>query len=150
MIRDEAGRSIRTGSDAPRLSSDQPSRRQYGAPRGRPTQNRQNAVRSLVADVDILIVVGSQNSSNSNRLRELGERAGVDSYLVDDPAQIQESWLEGKTAVGVTAGASAPEILVERILERLAQSGVDEVREVEGELETITFKMPPELLEGAQ
>ena len=114
------------------------------------TQNRQNAVRSLVADVDLLIVVGSQNSSNSNRLRELGERAGVDSYLVDDPAQIQESWLEGKTAVGVTAGASAPEILVERILERLAQSGVDEVREVEGELETITFKMPPELLEGAQ
>ncbi|MCA8980007.1 MAG: 4-hydroxy-3-methylbut-2-enyl diphosphate reductase, partial [Planctomycetes bacterium] len=64
------------------------------------TQNRQNAVRSLVADVDLLIVVGSQNSSNSNRLRELGERAGVDSYLVDDPAQIQESWLEGKTAVG--------------------------------------------------
>jgi 4-hydroxy-3-methylbut-2-enyl diphosphate reductase len=114
------------------------------------TQNRQNAVRSLVADVDLLIVVGSQNSSNSNRLRELGERAGVDSYLVDDPAQIQESWLEGKTAVGVTAGASAPEILVERILIRLAQSGVDEVREVEGELETITFKMPPELLEGAQ
>lgn len=113
------------------------------------TQNRQNAVRSLVADVDLLIVVGSQNSSNSNRLRELGERAGVDSYLVDDPAQIQESWLEGKTAVGVTAGASAPEILVERILIRLAQSGVDEVREVDGELETITFKMPPELLEGA-
>lgn len=114
------------------------------------TQNRQNAVRSLVADVDLLIVVGSQNSSNSNRLRELGERAGVDSYLVDDPAQIQEAWLEGKTAVGVTAGASAPEILVERILARLAQSGVDSVREVEGELETITFKMPPELLEGAQ
>jgi 4-hydroxy-3-methylbut-2-en-1-yl diphosphate reductase len=114
------------------------------------TQNRQNAVRSLVSDVDLLIVVGSQNSSNSNRLRELGERAGVDSYLVDDPAQIQESWLQGKTAVGVTAGASAPEILVERILARLAQSGVDTVREVEGERETITFKMPPELLEDAQ
>ena len=110
------------------------------------TQNRQNAVKRLVSDVDLLIVVGSQNSSNSNRLRELGERAGVESHLVDDPAQIEESWLTGKTAVGVTAGASAPEILVERILARLAESGVDAVHEVEGERETITFRMPDELL----
>jgi len=114
------------------------------------TQNRQNAVKRLVGEVDLLIVVGSQNSSNSNRLRELGERAGVESHLVDDPAQIQEAWLTGKLSVGVTAGASAPEILVERILARLAQSGVDAVHEVEGERETITFKMPDELLEGTR
>ena len=112
------------------------------------TQNRQNAVKRLVGEVDLLIVVGSQNSSNSNRLRELGERAGVESHLVDDPAQIQETWLEGATSVGVTAGASAPEVLVQRILERLAESGVKDVHEIEGELETITFKMPEELQSG--
>lgn len=109
------------------------------------TQNRQNAVRRLTDDVQLLIVVGSSNSSNSNRLRELGERAGVASYLVDDADQIDPSWLEGSPEVGVSAGASAPEELVREILERLRELGVEEVVESEGELETVVFKMPPEL-----
>jgi 4-hydroxy-3-methylbut-2-enyl diphosphate reductase len=109
------------------------------------TQNRQNAVRRLTDDVQLLIVVGSSNSSNSNRLRELGERAGVASYLVDDAAQIDPAWLAGNPEVGVTAGASAPEELVLEILERLRELGVEDVVESEGELETVVFKMPPEL-----
>ncbi len=109
------------------------------------TQNRQNAVRRLTDDVQLLIVVGSSNSSNSNRLRELGERAGVASYLVDDAAQIDPAWLAGNPEVGVTAGASAPEELVLEILERLRELGVEDVVESEGELETVGFKMPPEL-----
>ncbi len=109
------------------------------------TQNRQNAVKELVEGVDVLFVVGSSNSSNSNRLRELGERSGVPSHLVDHPDQIRSEWLEGKTSVGVTAGASAPEVLVQRILERLDEFGANVVREMEGELETVVFQMPPEL-----
>ena len=109
------------------------------------TQNRQNAVRRLTDDVQLLIVVGSSNSSNSNRLRELGERAGVASYLVDDADQIDPAWLAGNPEVGVTAGASAPEELVLEILERLRELGVEDVVESEGELETVVFKMPPEL-----
>jgi 4-hydroxy-3-methylbut-2-enyl diphosphate reductase len=109
------------------------------------TQNRQNAVREIASEVDALIVVGSANSSNSSRLRELGERAGVPSYLVDDAAQIEASWLEGAERVGVTAGASAPEVLVQRILERLRELGVNSTHEVPGEEELVVFKLPPEL-----
>ncbi len=109
------------------------------------TQNRQNAVRELVDDVDVLIVVGSGNSSNSNRLRELGERSGVPSYLIDDPADLDPAWVANKRSIGMTAGASAPEVLVQGILERLRELGVDQVREIEGEPETTVFRMPPEL-----
>ena len=109
------------------------------------TQNRQNAVRELVAKVDLLIVVGSQNSSNSNRLRELGEREGVPSHLIDHPDEIQSEWVEAKRSIGVTAGASAPEILVSQIIDHLRELGVEEVHEMDGESETITFRNPPEL-----
>lgn len=109
------------------------------------TQNRQNAVRTLVNDVDLLLVVGSQNSSNSNRLRELGEREGVPSYLIDHQGEIKADWLKGKRSIGVTAGASAPEILVSQIIDHLRELGVDSVQEVDGEAETVTFRNPPEL-----
>jgi len=109
------------------------------------TQNRQNAVRELVEGVDLLIVVGSQNSSNSNRLRELGEREGVPSYLIDQPEEIHPEWLHERRAIGVTAGASAPEILVRNIIDRLKELGVEDVREMDGESELVTFKNPPEL-----
>ena len=109
------------------------------------TQNRQNAVREMVGGVDLLIVVGSSNSSNSNRLRELGERAGLPSYLVDDPDQIDPAWLVEAKQVGVTAGASAPEVLVQKILERLKELGVSSVRDLPGEAENTVFKMPQEL-----
>ena len=109
------------------------------------TQNRQNAVKQLVPEIDLLLVVGSANSSNSSRLRELGERSGVPAYLVDDPAQIEEGWFEGKARVGVTAGASAPEALVELVLGRLRELGVESTSELEGEPEEVVFQMPPEL-----
>ena len=109
------------------------------------TQNRQNAVKQLVPEIDVLLVVGSANSSNSSRLRELGERSGVPAYLVDDPAQIEEGWFEGKARVGVTAGASAPEALVELVLGRLRELGVESTSELEGEPEEVVFQMPPEL-----
>ncbi len=109
------------------------------------TQNRQNAIRDLTPGIDLLIVVGSQNSSNSSRLRELGERKGVPSYLIDDPDQIRTEWLSESRVIGVTAGASAPEVLVQEIITRLRALGVDSVRETEGEPETVVFKMPREL-----
>jgi 4-hydroxy-3-methylbut-2-enyl diphosphate reductase len=109
------------------------------------TQNRQNAVRELTPDVDVLIVVGSANSSNSSRLRELGERSGIAAYLIDHPDQIEPAWFANVQRIGVSAGASAPEALVQKILERLKGLGVDSVREMEGESETVVFQMPPEL-----
>ena len=109
------------------------------------TQNRQNAVKGLLATVQLLLVVGSSNSSNSNRLRELGERHGVPSYLVDHPDQIQPKWVDGVTEVGVTAGASAPESLVKLVLGRLTELGVSACHEMPGKLETVVFQMPAEL-----
>jgi 4-hydroxy-3-methylbut-2-enyl diphosphate reductase len=106
------------------------------------TQNRQTAVKDMIGEVDVLIVVGSENSSNSNRLRELGERGGIPSYLVDRPEQVQPEWLAGKGTVGVTAGASAPEDLVQLILARLRELGVPNSRELDGEKETVVFQMP--------
>ena len=106
------------------------------------TQNRQNAVREMTPQVDLLIVVGSQNSSNSNRLAELGGRSGLPAYLVDDPNDVNPSWLEGKQSVGVTAGASAPESLVQLILERLKELGVTTIQELEGEPENVVFHLP--------
>lgn len=110
------------------------------------TQNRQDAVKQLVGQIDMLLVVGSANSSNSNRLRELGERSGVLSVLVDHPDQIREQWFEDCENIGVTAGASAPKALVDLVLARLAELGVDDLIELNGETEEVVFQMPPELL----
>jgi 4-hydroxy-3-methylbut-2-enyl diphosphate reductase len=112
------------------------------------TQNRQNAVKEMTASIDLLLVVGSQNSSNSNRLRELGERSGVPSHLIDAADQIDPSWFREGARIGVTAGASAPESLVQQVLARLRELGVESVSELEGEPETITFKLPEELTPG--
>ena len=109
------------------------------------TQNRQNAVRRVAQEIDVLLVVGSQNSSNSNRLAELGERSDVASYLIDDATEIRPEWLKDCNAVGVTAGASAPESLVQQVLARLRELGVDEVIETEGEVESTVFRLPDEL-----
>ena len=106
------------------------------------TQNRQNAVREMTNKVDVLIVVGSQNSSNSNRLAELGGRSGLPAYLVDDPSDVDPAWLDGKQSIGVTAGASAPETLVKMILERLHELGVSRVSELDGEPENVVFHLP--------
>ena len=109
------------------------------------TQNRQDAVKKLLTDCDILIVVGSRASSNSNRLRELAERAGVPGYLVDGPQDLRREWFEGKRSVGLTAGASAPEVLVRGVLEQLQQWGAQLPREVAGREEKVTFGLPREL-----
>jgi 4-hydroxy-3-methylbut-2-enyl diphosphate reductase len=109
------------------------------------TQNRQDAVRELAEVVDVVLVVGSPNSSNSNRLRELAAQKGAKAYLLDDPEQIEADWLDGKTRIGVTAGASAPEVLVQRVIERLASWGAASVSERAGREETITFALPKEL-----
>jgi 4-hydroxy-3-methylbut-2-enyl diphosphate reductase len=109
------------------------------------TQNRQDAVKQLAAGCDLLLVVGSPNSSNSNRLRELGERMGATAYLVDGADDIDAAWLEGKEHIGVTAGASAPEVLVQAVIQRLKDLGADGVTEVDGRPENVTFSMPREL-----
>ena len=109
------------------------------------TQNRQDAVRELGQQCDIVLVVGSPNSSNSNRLRELAEKQGVPAYLIDGADDIQRDWLKEGNRVGLTAGASAPESLVVEVIERLKAWGVGEVRELEGQRETMTFALPREL-----
>ena len=109
------------------------------------TQNRQDAVRELAAQVDLFIVVGSRNSSNSNRLRELAERLGTTAYLVDDADQLQAEWFQGVATVGVTAGASAPEVLVQQVVARLQVIGGGEVCELGGKEEDVIFEVPQEL-----
>ena len=109
------------------------------------TQNRQDAVKELARRVDLVLVVGSINSSNSNRLRELAEKQGIIAFLVDGAEDVQEAWLEGVSAVGVTAGASAPEGLVQGVIERLKESGGIAAEEVSGVPETIEFPLPREL-----
>lgn len=109
------------------------------------TQNRQDAVRRLADAVDLVLVVGSVNSSNSNRLRELAEKQGVPSFLIDGAEHIEKSWIEGKARIGVTAGASAPEKLVKEVIARLQSWGAGSVRELDGEAESITFALPKEL-----
>jgi len=110
------------------------------------TQNRQDAVRELAAECDLVLVVGSINSSNSNRLRELAEKQGATAYLVDGAEHIDPAWLDGKQRVGVTAGASAPEVLVQGVIARLqALGGSDAVRELHGEPEDMVFALPKEL-----
>ncbi|SDM11862.1 4-hydroxy-3-methylbut-2-enyl diphosphate reductase [Modicisalibacter muralis] len=111
------------------------------------TQNRQDAVRQLAAESDLVLVVGSVNSSNSNRLRELAERMSTPAKLIDDASLIDETWLEGVDSIGITAGASAPEVLVNGVIERLRELGATLPQELEGREETITFSMPRELRE---
>lgn len=106
------------------------------------TQNRQNAVRALAAEVDLLLVVGAQNSSNSNRLREVGEQSGLPAYLINDASEIDPAWLQGRTRVGITAGASAPEVLVQGVLNRLAGLGIVTHREFDGVRESQSFRLP--------
>ena len=109
------------------------------------TQNRQDAVKSLAEAVDLVLVVGSTNSSNSNRLRELAERCGASAYLIDDASMIDPTWLDDARAVGVTAGASAPELLVEEVIDTLRQRGISTVRDLEGREENVTFSLPKAL-----
>ncbi|WP_419757892.1 4-hydroxy-3-methylbut-2-enyl diphosphate reductase [Acidisoma sp.] len=113
------------------------------------TQNRQQAVRDLAQQVDVLLVVGSRNSSNSNRLRELGEELGCPSYLIDDEAGLQPEWFAGVGTVGVTAGASAPEVLVQGVLDGLRRFGDVEVGLMAGVPEDVRFRLPPEVADVA-
>ncbi|SIQ50056.1 4-hydroxy-3-methylbut-2-enyl diphosphate reductase [Solilutibacter tolerans] len=110
------------------------------------TQNRQDAVRELAEKCDLILVVGSPNSSNSNRLRELAEREGVESHLIDGAHEIDPTWLTGKRQVGVTAGASAPDVLVQGVLAKLSELGAgSQYRELDGEPENMVFALPKEL-----
>ena len=106
------------------------------------TQNRQDAVKIMSPQVDILIVVGSPTSSNSNRLRELAQRLGTESYMVDSADELQPAWFEGKSRVGLTAGASAPEVLVQEVIDRVRALGAVSVRKMDGIEETIKFPLP--------
>lgn len=106
------------------------------------TQNRQDAVKFMAPQCDLVIVVGSPNSSNSNRLREVAQKLGIPSYMVDEPAQIDPAWLVGKRRIGVTAGASAPEALAQSVIERLRTLGVAKVRTLEGVAENVSFPLP--------
>jgi 4-hydroxy-3-methylbut-2-en-1-yl diphosphate reductase len=109
------------------------------------TQNRQDAVKALAKHCDLVIVVGSPNSSNSNRLREVAANAGVESYMIDRPADLCTEWLDGKNVIGVTAGASAPEVLVQEVIARLRALGAAEVSELDGITERVTFPLPKAL-----
>lgn len=109
------------------------------------TQNRQDAVKILASDCDLMLVVGSPNSSNSNRLRELGERMGAKAFLIDNASEIQAEWLEDVKAVGITAGASAPDVLVKEVVSKLVSLGGEEPEELLGREENVVFSLPKEL-----
>jgi 4-hydroxy-3-methylbut-2-en-1-yl diphosphate reductase len=109
------------------------------------TQNRQDAVKALAAQCDVVIVVGSPNSSNSNRLREVAANLGVPAYMLDNAADLKPEWIEGKERVGVTAGASAPEVLVQAVIARLRQVGAESVSELDGISEKVIFPLPKSL-----
>lgn len=106
------------------------------------TTNRQQAVKFMTPQVQLVIVVGSPSSSNSNRLREVAQKNGVEAYMVDDAAQIDPAWVAGKSRIGVTAGASAPEVLVQQVIARLSELGASSVRELDGVEENVTFPLP--------
>ena len=109
------------------------------------TQNRQDAVKQLADGCDVVLVVGSPNSSNSNRLRELSERMGTPAYLIDGAEDLQRGWFEGVSDIGITAGASAPEVLVRGVIDQLKAWGANEAEELDGRPENVTFSMPKEL-----
>jgi 4-hydroxy-3-methylbut-2-enyl diphosphate reductase len=113
------------------------------------TQNRQTAVRELSKLVDVILVVGAKNSSNSNRLREIGEEDGTPSYLIADGSELDATWFRTAATVGITAGASAPEVLVEDVIDALRRLGPVHVSQLAGRHETIEFRLPPELTDGA-
>jgi len=110
------------------------------------TQNRQDAVKVMAPMCDVVIVVGSPNSSNSNRLREVAQNQGVPAYMVDNAGELDSQWVTGKAVVGVTAGASAPEVLVQDVIDKLRSLGAHSVRELEGAVEKVTFPLPKALV----
>ena len=109
------------------------------------TQNRQDAVKLMAKDCDLVIIVGSPNSSNSNRLREVAERQGVEAYMIDNASYLQAAWLVGKHKIGVSAGASAPEVLVKEVIAQLQQLGATNVEELHGVIESVLFQLPKNL-----
>ena len=109
------------------------------------TQNRQDAVKLMARDCDLVIVVGSPNSSNSNRLREVAQHQGVESYMVDDASHLDPAWIAGKKKIGVSAGASAPEVLVQEVISKLQALGAAEVAELQGVVENVVFQLPKNL-----
>jgi 4-hydroxy-3-methylbut-2-en-1-yl diphosphate reductase len=109
------------------------------------TQNRQDAVKIMAKDCDLVIIVGSPNSSNSNRLREVAQNQGVESYMVDNASYLKPEWLIGKKKIGVSAGASAPEILVKEVIAKLQKLGANEVQELQGVVESVVFQLPKNL-----
>lgn len=113
------------------------------------TQNRQDAVKQMAKNCDLVIVVGSPNSSNSNRLREVAQNHGVEAYMVDQASDLIPAWLEGKTSIGVTAGASAPEVLVKAVIEKIRQLTSAEITELPGVVENVVFQLPRNLVEAA-
>jgi 4-hydroxy-3-methylbut-2-enyl diphosphate reductase len=112
------------------------------------TQNRQDAVKFMAPKCDVVIVVGSPNSSNSNRLREVAANLGREAYLIDRPEELRAEWIHGKRTVGVTAGASAPEVLVQEVIFRLQQIGAKRVHEIDGIEENVTFPLPKSITQG--
>lgn len=113
------------------------------------TQNRQDAVKIMAKDCDLVIIVGSPNSSNSNRLREVAQNQGVEAYMVDNASHLKAEWLTGKTKIGVSAGASAPEILVKEVIAKLQKLGANEVQELHGVVENVIFQLPKNLTSAA-
>jgi 4-hydroxy-3-methylbut-2-enyl diphosphate reductase len=111
------------------------------------TQNRQDAVKKLAKECDLILVVGSPNSSNSTRLKEISQKKGVPAYLIDDASEIKREWLEGKKCIGLTAGASAPEVLVEEVIRKLKEWGAEKVSEAPGIRERVVFSLPKELVQ---
>jgi len=109
------------------------------------TQNRQDAIKIMAKDCDLVIIVGSPNSSNSNRLREVAQNQGVESYMVDNASHLKPEWLVNKRKIGVSAGASAPEILVQEVIEKLQQLGAEKVQELQGVVEHVIFQLPKNL-----
>ncbi|MDP3744273.1 MAG: 4-hydroxy-3-methylbut-2-enyl diphosphate reductase [Methylotenera sp.] len=110
------------------------------------TQNRQDAIKIMAQDCDLVIIVGSPNSSNSNRLREVAENQGVEAYMVDNASYLKHEWLVNKKKVGVSAGASAPEVLVQEVIAKLQQLGADHVQELQGVVESVVFQLPKNLV----
>ena len=110
------------------------------------TQNRQDAVKIMAKDCDLVIIVGSPNSSNSNRLREVAENQGVEAYMVDNATFLKQEWLVGKKKIGVSAGASAPEVLVKEVIQELQQFGANNVIELQGVVENVVFQLPKNLI----
>ena len=113
------------------------------------TQNRQDAVKIMAQDCDLVIIVGSPNSSNSNRLREVAQNQGVEAYMIDNASHLKPEWLATKKKIGVSAGASAPEILVKEVITKLQQLGANEVQELHGVVESVVFQLPKNLTSAA-